>query len=168
MKRCSRCRKVKPQSEFYGKQNNCKPCHTFYTTQWRKNHPKEDRIIQLRSLRKPSNRLKRYERTAAWKKRNALSNSAHARAYYARLKNAPGSCSELQLAARSAMYGDRCWLCSAFDAPIMDHVKPLSRGGSNWPANRRPICPTCNTLKKNRWPFDQQAYRKLIAVESVW
>jgi 5-methylcytosine-specific restriction endonuclease McrA len=22
----------------------------------------------------------------------------------------------------------------------MDHVKPLAQGGSNWPANLRPIC----------------------------
>lgn len=62
---------------------------------------------------------------------------------------AKGVCSREQLEARIAFYGWRCYLCTA-PFQHVDHVIPLSRGGSNWPANLRPACATCNTRKHNR------------------
>jgi hypothetical protein len=41
-----------------------------------------------------------------------------------------------------------------------DHVKPLARGGSNWPANLRPACKSCNSRKGARWPFEQRPARR--------
>lgn len=58
-----------------------------------------------------------------------------------------------QLAARIAYYGWRCWMCRA-PWTCIDHVKPLAAGGSNWPANLRPACRSCNARKQHRWPFD--------------
>lgn len=56
------------------------------------------------------------------------------------------------LQARIDYYGGRCWMCRA-PWQCIDHVKPLSRGGSNWPANLRPACTSCNASKHNRWPY---------------
>ncbi len=67
---------------------------------------------------------------------------------------APGHFTEEQWQARLAFYGWRCWLCGCdWDAlpsfhKTIDHVIPLSRGGSNWPANLRPACKSCNSIKK--------------------
>jgi len=36
----------------------------------------------------------------------------------------------------------------------IDHVKPISKGGSNWPANLRPACEPCNLRKSDQWPYD--------------
>ena len=33
------------------------------------------------------------------------------------------------------------------EATAIDHVKPIARGGSNWPANLRPACTPCNSRK---------------------
>lgn len=57
-----------------------------------------------------------------------------------------------KVAARFAMWGGKCWLCSA-PAEARDHVKPLSKGGRHLPSNIRPICHSCNSRKGSRWPF---------------
>ena len=49
-----------------------------------------------------------------------------------------------------------CWMCGA-EATEIDHVKPLSAGGSNWPANLRPACHPCNRAKSNHWPLRSAA-----------
>lgn len=74
----------------------------------------------------------------------------------ARLWDAPGDATAAQIAARIEYYGGRCWMCGAPWEHI-DHVKPLSKGGSNWPANLRPACAPCNLRKKNRWPLGEVA-----------
>jgi 5-methylcytosine-specific restriction endonuclease McrA len=64
-----------------------------------------------------------------------------------------GIYTEEQLQARIDFYGRRCYLCGCdWDAlpskqKHIEHVIPLSRGGTNWPANLRPACEPCN-LKK--------------------
>lgn len=55
--------------------------------------------------------------------------------------------------ARCEMWGDRCYLCGA-PMQAIDHVIPLAKGGTHWPANLRPICRTCNSKKRDRWPYD--------------
>jgi 5-methylcytosine-specific restriction endonuclease McrA len=54
--------------------------------------------------------------------------------------------------ARWAMYGGKCWLCGV-DAEATDHVKPRAKGGPDLAANLRPICKTCNSRKKDKWPL---------------
>ena|SRR5712664_880068 len=64
----------------------------------------------------------------------------------ARKVDAAGSCSSEQLVARIAVFGWRCWMCGDPWEHI-DHVIPLARGGTNWPANLRPACGRCNRRK---------------------
>lgn len=66
------------------------------------------------------------------------------------LRNAGGYCTSEQLAARVAYYGGRCHICRE-SADQIDHVKPVVVGGSNWPANLRPICRRCNSSKGATW-----------------
>lgn len=57
-----------------------------------------------------------------------------------------------QVAGRVAVWGGRCWVCSApYEA--IDHVKPLAKGGAHMLANLRPICTACNTRKRDTWPY---------------
>lgn len=39
--------------------------------------------------------------------------------------------------------------CSLADGYHVDHIIPLSRGGSNWPENLQLLCPACNCSKHN-------------------
>ncbi len=72
-------------------------------------------------------------------------------------KSAQGFYTEIQWLARLAFYGWRCYLCDCdwssldpFDQTI-DHVIPISKGGSNWPSNLRPACRSCNSRKSDQY-----------------
>jgi 5-methylcytosine-specific restriction endonuclease McrA len=66
------------------------------------------------------------------------------------------------LEARWDFYGRRCYLCGK-PATATDHVKPLAKGGAQWPCNLRPICPVCNSMKNAHWPYDFEAHKARIA-----
>ena len=52
------------------------------------------------------------------------------------------------------MFGSDCWLgmpgCTHQGAQTMDHVKPYSLHGPTMPANLRPACKHCNSLRADR------------------
>lgn len=62
---------------------------------------------------------------------------------------AAGSCTLAQIEARIAYYGYRCAYCGG-PYEELDHVIPLSRGGSNWASNLRPACRSCNRRKHSK------------------
>jgi 5-methylcytosine-specific restriction endonuclease McrA len=67
----------------------------------------------------------------------------------ARERGAAGWFTRAQMLARVAYFGYRCWMCGGAWESI-DHVIPLAKGGSNWPANLRPACQPCNARKSDR------------------
>jgi 5-methylcytosine-specific restriction endonuclease McrA len=67
----------------------------------------------------------------------------------ARKAGTSGECSAQQANQRIAMYGVACAYCGG-KFEHLDHVIPLSKGGSNWPANFRPSCAKCNKSKGSK------------------
>lgn len=55
-----------------------------------------------------------------------------------------------QLAARMAYWGNRCYMCGG-PFEVVDHVKPLTKGGAHALVNFRPACSAHNGSKSNRW-----------------
>lgn len=51
-------------------------------------------------------------------------------------------------------YGGKCWMCKVAPYEEIDHVKPISKGGSHMLSNLRPACKKCNRAKSAKWPFD--------------
>ena len=76
--------------------------------------------------------------------------NAHRNQRRALSKGASGRASSDQIAARVAMFGGKCAYCRTAPHEAIDHVIPLSRGGSNWPANLRPVCRPCNSSKSDK------------------
>jgi 5-methylcytosine-specific restriction endonuclease McrA len=70
------------------------------------------------------------------------------------VRRAAGWASRAAIQARIDFYGGLCWICRAAPYEAIDHVKPISRGGSKWPANLRPACTPCNSRKGAQWPYE--------------
>jgi 5-methylcytosine-specific restriction endonuclease McrA len=85
----------------------------------------------------------------AYNKRNPAKKRAWRLLREWRLKNASGSASDAQVFARLEFYGWRCAYCPG-KFEHLDHVIPVSLGGTNWPANLRPACAKCNLTKSNK------------------
>lgn len=74
----------------------------------------------------------------------------------ARRASAPGYHSRHQLRQRFVFYGGLCVCGVELDwnedprTWHWDHRIPLSKGGSEWPANYRPLCASCNLKKHAR------------------
>jgi len=61
-------------------------------------------------------------------------------------------------------YGHRCLRCGSREPLTVDHVIPLSLGGSNSIANIQPLCEACNLLK-NQGTTDYRPSRIREGVE---
>ena len=79
--------------------------------------------------------------------------------YRALKLGAAGDATVEQIAARWEVYGETCYICGS-PAEATDHVKPLAAGGANFPANLRPICTRCNSVKGAIWPYNFTAARQ--------
>jgi len=50
----------------------------------------------------------------------------------------------------------KCWWCGGklYDKYEVDHITPISRGGTNWPNNIVCACKNCNRSKSNKMPYE--------------
>lgn len=94
-------------------------------------------------------RAARVARLSDWKLRNPEAYRAGKKAAKWRRRGASGDAAHAQVEARVVLWGCRCWLCGEPWREV-DHMKPIARGGSNWPANLRPACSGCNRRKHAR------------------
>lgn len=67
--------------------------------------------------------------------------------------NAAGHCTPEQLQARFDYHGNRCVYCGSEKNLQIEHMIPISKGGTNWPANLAPACESCNKSKHARKTF---------------
>ena len=71
--------------------------------------------------------------------------------------NAEGAWAGSDIGDMRSRQGNRCYWCCVSLKGIpteVDHVIPLSAGGSNWPENLCLACRPCNRLKNQRMPLD--------------
>lgn len=106
----------------------------------------QERMKEISRLWSEENPEKMREYQCHYRKRNKEKMRIDANNRRAREMKAAGYVSLEQLNARIKYYGGLCYICGGPYGEI-DHVIPLSKGGSNWPANLRPICKSCNTSK---------------------
>jgi 5-methylcytosine-specific restriction endonuclease McrA len=138
-----------------------------YNRQWNLDHPEERAAYnRQRRVDHPEEmsaymrqwRLDHRDEVAAYIRQWQIDNrdrvNASSAKRRARLLNAPGwdYTTDKMIAARWEMFGGLCWICGE-PATETDHVKPLAKGGSHYPANLRPICDHCNSSKKDKWPY---------------
>lgn len=173
-KQCATCNEIKSIDNFSadhravgGKSSQCNVCRAPKINEWQNAH--YDR--QLKASREWKNRNPDYVKqySSQYHRNNKEKRKAYLREWYQanpgmkrvyrqqrdrRQRNAKGHFTLEQLMGRIQYYGGRCYLCGCnwyalpkFDQTI-DHVIALHNGGSNWPANLRPACRSCNSSKQ--------------------
>jgi 5-methylcytosine-specific restriction endonuclease McrA len=177
---CSDCKVYKPYSEYQRNKNNkdgykfrCKPCQRAYdrahlteeaaekkrqtAREW--NKVNSDRIAadpRYQESRRRSrhrhyhkNQAKENQRAVRWMRKNPAQTAAigHRRRVLAR---AAGSFTQAEWDTVIAHYGRRCLRCNATERITIDHIIPLSKGGSNTVDNLQPLCHSCNSSKGSK------------------
>lgn len=137
------------------------------TTAYAKAHPEQTRQYQA-AYRQSSKYRTRYRRYYAehkeqiaqygrqWTSANPERHRARIRRYRARKVGANGFHTAEDIATQYRAQNGRCWWCSCELEEFyhVDHLTPLSRGGSNAPENIVITCPSCNLSKGNKMPHE--------------
>jgi len=148
LKECRECRETKNIEEFYKDKNSkdghrgvCKVCANTRVVQWFKDNPEK---------------RKEHERRYARANRDWV-NSKTAMRRAARKKAQVEDLGSKYLEHVFDFYGRKCLACPREDVTL-DHVVPLSKGGSHGYRNFQVLCLSCNTSKNNRSETDYRDY----------
>ena len=122
---------------------------------------KEDRLAYSKQ------RLERKRADPAWvekerarkraqHKKNPETKRCHVRKRRARIRGADGSHNAKDIAALLDLQKHKCVYCGTClkDGYEVDHIIPISRGGSNWPSNIQILCKDCNRSKWCKDPIE--------------
>lgn len=73
----------------------------------------------------------------------------------ARMKNAEGKVTAADINRILKSQSSKCVYCKASlkDGYEVDHIIPISKGGSNWPTNIQCLCRNCNRTKSAKCPI---------------
>lgn len=145
-RRCPRC---STRMVLYGRRRRrwrCRPCyntaHREHNRDWRGANP---------------------DYWSSWAARNPEKVDRVRQTRAARLATAAGGPFDHRRAdyqARIVYYGGRCGYCFEASYQTLDHIIPVSRGGSNHAANIRPACIACNKSKGTKiFPTEWQPRR---------
>ena len=135
-----------------------------YTMKWR-NKNKERFLSKQREWRgnnpeyhtqwNAENFEKKKEQSRTWRKNNPDKVKVITHKRRALMCNAEGKFSKDDIHCIRQMQRNKCAICrtSVKKKYHVDHIIPLSRGGSNWPRNLQLLCPTCNVRKSTKDPI---------------
>lgn len=103
------------------------------------------------------------EMQAEWKRKNPERVRAIGQNRRARKKNAEGHFTADDIARITKQQNGKCACCQSKKRKLtVDHIQPLSKGGSNWPHNLQMLCGPCNTAKLNRDPVEFMQSKGLL------
>jgi len=175
MKRCSKCKKGKPLTEFYnearnkdGKRSECKVCQYIKIKEWNDKNKEWRKIRDAEYQRQNYYKGKRREYNRKWnqdnkdyvKKRNKEYRMKNKEAFV--LRTAKYRARKLELEATltneqwqsiKLLFRNKCIYCGKRTKSLeREHVVPVSSSGAFILQNIVPACRSCNAHKGNRLP----------------
>lgn len=169
VKTCTFCHEKKTLGEFRARSDRpgqytprCKECLNKQSSQWRRENP--DKVKSNWKGYQAENQDHLSAKNSKWRSENKDAITEYQRKYRqehpekkreseqrrrATLAGVPTD--NVKLEKVLARDGNICYLCGGETAkPTLDHVIPLSRGGSHTYDNIRIACGSCNSRKKDR------------------
>lgn len=167
-KRNENCREANCQRarEYY---RTHREKHRAYMRQWNEEHRAEEKARKLRwyyshleqasarrRLRYETHREQIKKEVRQWKQDHPELTKTFDHNRRARKLNAPGSHNANDILAQLKRQKNRCYYCGGklVDKYHVDHIVPLSRGGSDDPENLVATCPRCNLSKGDKLPSE--------------
>ena len=173
IKVCTKCGIEKSLNEFYkhkdtkdGFRSQCKTCTLAACKIYRQNNPEKCKQIvrawyQKNTERNSQTNKKWYKKNLERRKRTVKSwrknNPEKCRCLGARRRalklNAQGSFTTQEWLDLKESHGNRCLCCGKPECECkltIDHIVPLSKGGSNSIDNLQPLCLSCNSSKHTK------------------
>lgn len=137
--RCGKCRELKTARHFARNSNSCRVC----TSAWRTSEAtRKQRAAYARDYKKRPNvapRIRLRSQFEKFRQRGGLVPITGGSRAWGRIK-----------AAIHDAHGNRCCYCQAPDnALTIDHLDPISKGGTNDLWNLAPACAMCNSSKRD-------------------
>lgn len=156
-KRCSKCGEWRSPESFYkdkrtrdGLFSACKNCHADSVKRYIESNHEQHIARQKAYFSNPEILEKKHKRDRAWKKNNPVAVRIYNNKRRSLKKNSSGSFSEDEWKEIKIKYNYTCLSCGKREPEIkltIDHVTPLSMGGSNTVDNIQPLCGLCNCRK---------------------
>jgi 5-methylcytosine-specific restriction endonuclease McrA len=169
-KQCTKCKCVKPHEDFPKKASRpdglnqwCRACFKAnYETKrqvyidraadWSRANPEKRAAIRKKWADENRELINRM--VSDWSKRNRDKKNEGWRQYRARKLGAEGNHTIDDVRALLELQRGRCTCCGKkMEKFHVDHIVPLSRGGSNGKENIQLLCPTCNCGKGAKDPI---------------
>lgn len=119
-----------------------------------------DHVRDLKKRWKLENADRVREQNRLWYANNPDKAAAKTSRRHARKRQAPGHFTAEEFAHLCESRGHCCTYCGAQTKMTVDHVVPLSRGGSNHIENIAPACLSCNSRKRDR---TVEEFMKMVA-----
>ena len=179
MKPCTKCGVRKPLEDFGpdkrrldGKKSACRNCCRKAQNRYRAENQEHVREIEKKAARRFAEKRpeRRREISLKYARANRERISEYGKEYrkrfpdriraatqHARAKRAkaPGSHTEADIKRQTLFQRKKCWWCfQPLESYHVDHLIPLSQGGSNGPENIVIACPSCNLQKNRRMPWE--------------
>jgi hypothetical protein len=142
--------------------------HRKYLREYHREHYKKIRRRKLEYLRKwrDANRDVIIKHNRTWRLNNSFHSSVLDSRKRAARRNAKGTFDHRDISRIWHWQHGNCFWCgvkcgsSPSDTSTyhIDHITPVSKGGSNWPRNLCIACPPCNISKGDKYPSEFRAY----------
>jgi 5-methylcytosine-specific restriction endonuclease McrA len=152
-KRCYKCSETKKVKHYGlnkarkdGLTAYCLSCTRAYLREWKSNN--KDKVKAEGRRYRATHSAAILERKKAWRKKNpareSLSVIASSHNKRARRLGLPGHLTVQDVLWIYEYYGEKCMDCGTRENLELDHVKPMSLGGANFPSNIQLTCTKCN------------------------
>lgn len=159
---CKPCKSLKSQKEYLendeaikARSKNYRDTHKEELAQYHARYKQQnkDKVARRHKKYQQANATKIQEYKKGWRKSNRDKVYASLQNRRAMKKSAEGTHTADDTNLLWEQQGGCCAYCGCeltLEYRHLDHVIPLSRGGSNWPSNLAWACPPCNLSKNDK------------------